>query len=230
MAEQADLSDLPTLMSHLLAGASRGGDPATSRLLEAAAAALQREVAEAKVQRGMAVASQTLAAELSLKVEQLQARLIAAEDGVPADNAPRANTTAYSHSAATLYERGGPWAPSPSAAPVEARSAAAGRDDGPPRAFKTWVEAPSTQGSAAGSSAPPAAPAAAAEAEVDVMVQNLKQRFRQSGVALPLEKHSGCVYRLGAKKLSLNLRNSRLMVRVGGGYADFLEYLSKASI
>ena len=34
------------------------------------------------------------------------------------------------------------------------------------------------------------------------MVQNLKQRFRQSGVALPLEKHSGCVYRLGAKKLS----------------------------
>ena len=47
MAEQADLSDLPTLMSHLLAGASRGGDPATSRLLEAAAAALQREVAEA---------------------------------------------------------------------------------------------------------------------------------------------------------------------------------------
>ena len=149
---------------------------------------------------------------------------------MPADNAPRANTTAYSHSAATLYERGGPWAPSPSAAPVEARSAAAGRDDGPPRAFKTWVEAPSTQGSAAGSSAPPAAPAAAAEAEVDVMVQNLKQRFRQSGVALPLEKHSGCVYRLGAKKLSLNLRNSRLMVRVGGGYADFLEYLSKASI
>ena len=133
MAEQADLSDLPTLMSHLLAGASRGGDPATSRLLEAAAAALQREVAEAKVQRGMAVASQTLAAELSLKVEQLQARLLAAEDGVPADNAPRANTTAYSHSAATLYERGGPWAPSPSAAPVEARSAAAGRDDGPPR-------------------------------------------------------------------------------------------------
>ena len=61
------------------------------------------------------------------------------------------------------------------------------------------------------------------------MVQNLKQRFRQSGVALPLEKHLGCVYRLGAKKLS-TLRNSRLMVRVGGGYADFLEYLSKASI
>ena len=90
------------------------------------------------------------------------------------------------------------------------------------------MEAPST-GSAAGSSAPPAAPAAAAEAEVDVM-RDLKQRFRQSGVALPLEKHSGCVYRLGAKKLSLNLRNSRLMVRVGGGYADFLEDLSKASI
>ena len=33
------------------------------------------------------------------------------------------------------------------------------------------------------------------------MVENLKQRFRQSGVALPLEKHAGTVYRLGAKKL-----------------------------
>jgi len=28
------------------------------------------------------------------------------------------------------------------------------------------------------------------------MVENLKQRFRQSGVALPLEKHAGTVYRL----------------------------------
>ena len=41
----------------------------------------------------------------------------------------------------------------------------------------------------------------------------LKQRFRQSGVTLPLEKHAGTVYRLGAKKLSLNIRSSRLMVR-----------------
>ena len=29
---------------------------------------------------------------------------------------------------------------------------------------------------------------------------------------------------------ALNIRSSRLMVRVGGGYCDFLEYLSKASI
>ena len=41
------------------------------RLLEAAASALQAQVAEAKVQRGLAVASQTLAAELSLKCERL---------------------------------------------------------------------------------------------------------------------------------------------------------------
>ena len=35
-------------------------------------------------------------------------------------------------------------------------------------------------------------------------------------MALPLEKHAGSVYRLGAKKLSLNIRSSRLMVRVAG--------------
>ena len=175
MAEQADLSDLPTLMSHLLAGAPRGGDPATSRL-----PGRRRRVAaggEAKVQRGMAVAPQTLAAERSLKVEQLQARLPAA---CP-PTTRRANTTAYALGRhAVRARRPGrrrrarrPWR----------RGRRGGPRHGPPRAFKTWVEAPSTQGSAAGSSAP-SAPAAAAEAEVDVMVQNLKQRFRQSGVAL----------------------------------------------
>ena len=84
MAEQADLSDLPTLMSHLLAGAS--AVIRRPRLLEAAAPRCRWWP---KVQRGMAVASQTLAAG-DLKVEQLQARLLAARN-VPADNAPRAN-------------------------------------------------------------------------------------------------------------------------------------------
>lgn len=62
------------------------------------------------------------------------------------------------------------------------------------------------------------------------MVFNLKQRFKQSGVTLPLEKHAGTVYRLGSRKLQLSIRNSRLMVRVGTTYTDFLEYLSKAAL
>lgn len=69
-----------------------------------------------------------------------------------------------------------------------------------------------------------------AERAVDGMVFNLKQRFKQSGVTLPLEKHAGTVYRLGSRKLQLSIRNSRLMVRVGASYTDFLEYLSKAAL
>lgn len=125
-----------------------------------------------------------------------------------------------------------------------------------PRAFKTWVQDPpqpwlgahATAASACNgprtscgsgnfaatgggyASGGAAADSTEGERGVDAMVDNLKQRFKQSGVVLPLEKHSGCVYRLGARKLSLNIRNSRLMVRVGGGYCDFLEYLSKAAL
>ena len=34
----------------------------------------------------------------------------------------------------------------------------------------------------------------------------------------------------GAGKLQLSLRNSRLTVRVGSNFIDFLEYLSKAAL
>ena len=75
---------------------------------------------------------------------------------------------------------------------------------------------------------------AAVDAEVDhnveAMVFNLKQRFKQSGVTLPLEKQSqGGVYRLGSRKLQLSVRSNRLTVRVGQNYTDFLEFLSKAA-
>ena len=103
-----------------------------------------------------------------------------------------------------------------------------------PRAFKTWAQdqPAAARGVAGGgarantalaSTAPPSggggggaggnpADIDPAERAVEAMVENLKQRFRQSGVALPLEKHAGTVYRLGAKKLALNIRSSRLMV------------------
>ena len=69
-----------------------------------------------------------------------------------------------------------------------------------------------------------------AEQAVDAMVFNLKQRFKQSGVTLPLEKQSGPVFRLGSRKLQLSIKNGRLTVRVGQNYIDFLEYLSKAAL
>uniref|UniRef100_A0A7S3AL33 Uncharacterized protein n=1 Tax=Haptolina ericina TaxID=156174 RepID=A0A7S3AL33_9EUKA len=66
-------------MQHLLAGAAhtRGSSDGVgyARLLEAAAQAIQQQMAEAKVQRGLAIASQTIASELALKCEQLQQRI-----------------------------------------------------------------------------------------------------------------------------------------------------------
>ena len=68
------------------------------------------------------------------------------------------------------------------------------------------------------------------EREEDEAMGNLKQRFKQSGVTLPLEKQSqGGVYRLGSRKLQLSVRSNRLTVRVGQNYTDFLEFLSKAA-
>ena len=74
--EDAQLSDPTILTKHLMEASShaRGSVDGTgfARLLEAAAQALQQAVAEARVQRGLAIASQTLASELAMKCEQLQ--------------------------------------------------------------------------------------------------------------------------------------------------------------
>ena len=74
--DDAQLSDLSVLMKHLLSVAAhmRGttDGAGVARRLEAAAQALQQQSAEAKVQRGLAVASQTLASQLALKCEQVQ--------------------------------------------------------------------------------------------------------------------------------------------------------------
>lgn len=73
--EDAQLQDASTLMQHLLEasqyarGSVDGGGFA--RLLEAAAQLIQQQAAENKVQRGLAIASQTLASELAIKCEQL---------------------------------------------------------------------------------------------------------------------------------------------------------------
>ena len=38
------------------------------------------------------------------------------------------------------------------------------------------------------------------------------------------------VYRLGNRKLSLKVQNERLVVRVGGGFCDLIEFLEKVRI
>ena len=74
--EDAQLTDPQVLTKHLLEASSyaRGSVDGLgfARLFEAAAQALQQVTAEARVQRGLAIASQTLASELAYKCEQLQ--------------------------------------------------------------------------------------------------------------------------------------------------------------
>ncbi|KAL1528244.1 hypothetical protein AB1Y20_009602 [Prymnesium parvum] len=296
--ESDQLTDPSALTEHLYAGAAhvRGRSDGTplARLLEAAAQAIQRQVAEAKVQRGLAIASQTIASELALKCEQLQQRLEGHAGEVPSARldtrgasplllggyagapgpivAPPASSPASpdvppppwgaqppqppppsmlpiradsgasppAAPAAYLQQAQPPSmysAAPPAASPAPARAAAAAENASDrlgPRAFKTWVPDPvQPQGNGVGAprhGQEPPPPDPETERQVDSMVENLKLRFKQSGVTLPLEKTSGCVYRLGSRKLALNIRNNRLMVRVGNGYCDFLEYLSKATL
>lgn len=79
LSDSEQLSDPSVLTEHLYSGAASvrsSGDPSgLARLLEAAAQAVQRQAAEARVQRGLAIASQTIASELALKCEQLQQRI-----------------------------------------------------------------------------------------------------------------------------------------------------------
>jgi len=287
--EDAALQDPQTLMAHLLDASvyARGSVDGSgfARLLEAAAHVIQQQMAECHVQRGLAISSQTLATELAMKCEQLQAggggymhdqyhspRSIAPAPAPPQSMfggsraaAPAAMPAPPVHQSPTMpphvrpqqFETAGAAEVTPadgnfSCLPGETGPRASSAERG-----STWMgerqsdqwrnghpSAAAAQTYGSGGSPPPrdatregqaaanGAGTADPEAEraVDGMVFNLKQRFKQSGVTLPLEKHAGTVYRLGSRKLQLSIRNSRLMVRVGASYTDFLEYLSKAAL
>lgn len=69
-------------------------------------------------------------------------------------------------------------------------------------------------------------------ARVEALVDALKTRFRQSGVPLPLVRQSGSgtVYRLGSRRVSLGVREGRLTVlSASGEHTDLLEYLSRSA-
>ena len=249
------------------------------RLLEQAAVALQQQQQDAQIQRGIAIASQTLANELALKCERLQDSepsmaaeqqqhlLMAAAAATPANNSwrhhslpaerlvPPSSQPPPNLPAASLAASGGGVDPL-SAATVGAQCARVEAGANPMHGGqpKTWAQGEQQSAEPWGGNSADRRPAnatinaslsnstglrnepsavvdAEAEASVDAKVFDLKQRFKQSGVTLPLEKQSGAVYRLGSRKLQLSIRNSRLTVRVGSSnFIDFLEYLSKAAI
>ena len=315
--DDTDLHDPSVLTKHLLDASAYARSTVEgiglARLLEAAAQALQQQSAEAKVQRGLAIASQTLASELALKYEHLQQQqqhAAGAAGGAGGFFSPQAHQAQAAAAAVPMFmsgmtplsraaggatpgaappgglqqpQQGGSPAiggalamdVAPAAAPGAANGGGAaaftsgspggGLDGsmnypGAARVSKTWVSGEqagpwdnggvggrpggatingsenlaaasgAADGGGGGGGGTPSADDADTEYQVDGMVFNLKQRFKQSGVTLPLEKANGVVYRLGTRKLQLSIRNSRLTVRVGNSYLDFLEYLSKAAL
>ena len=269
--DDAALQDPQTLLNHLLDASAyaRGSFDGAgfARLLEAAASVIQQQMAECRVQRGLAIASQTLATELAMKCEQLQqsqgayvhdqytsprpmapapmqqpsmfgASRAPAPAAMPAAALSHQSPTLTPHIAGEVPHSDAGLPPLPGGVGEPRGAAWMGQSDQfrnghpPPAAgSQTYGSCGSAQ-QARAPQPPPTDAAADAETEraVDGMVHNLKQRFKQSGVTLPLEKHAGTVYRLGSRKLQLSIRNSRLMVRVGSSYTDFLEYLSKAAL
>jgi hypothetical protein len=64
-------------------------------------------------------------------------------------------------------------------------------------------------------------------ADVDAHIQDLAAQFRDNGVLLPLERIDDYSYALGGKKIMLSYVDSKLLVRTGGGFTPFLEYLER---
>jgi len=71
-------------------------------------------------------------------------------------------------------------------------------------------------------------------ADVDEFVGVLKKRFAANGIELPLSKLSDCVYQLGKRKVHLSVQGGgvnaggSLVVRLGGGWQSFYEFLDRA--
>ena len=68
--------------------------------------------------------------------------------------------------------------------------------------------------------------------QIDKMVNDIKEQFKEKGVILPLKRVKDCVYAFGEgkaeRKVHLNIVNGVLKVKIGGGYDDFLKFLSQS--
>jgi hypothetical protein len=65
---------------------------------------------------------------------------------------------------------------------------------------------------------------------VDSMVKELIRNLQLRGVDLPMRKVTNCVYLINNKRLNLAVISDKLVVKVGGGHQDFLEYLNKSKV
>jgi hypothetical protein len=197
-------------------------------LLLEAALAIEHLSSELHVQRGMAIASQTLAEQLSHRLEAYQGghRDARADGRAARASLARAQPASRSQrrSDGLLDER---WA-SPyarmdaSVSPLPFGTASAERLPDEFGELPSGFRASAHTGEDVDEEAP--------ETHIDALVASLKLRFRQSGVPLPLAKQQGSVYRLGSRRVNLAVHEGRLTVRSPAGeHTDLLEYLSKST-
>ena len=66
--------------------------------------------------------------------------------------------------------------------------------------------------------------------KVDQEAERIVRKFREDGFHLPLTYVEGFGYSLGGKKVHLAVFGKKLNIRFGGGYIDFMEYLSQKKI
>ena len=57
-----------------------------------------------------------------------------------------------------------------------------------------------------------------------------KEIYKSNGFKLPLSKVHDCTYKLGKRKILLNMIGGELQVLMGGGWQNFEEFLSRTQI
>ena len=70
----------------------------------------------------------------------------------------------------------------------------------------------------------------AKSAQIHEKVESICDKFKQDGFHLPLSYMEGFGYSLGGKKIHLAVFGKKLHIRFGGGYIDFMDYLSQKKI
>jgi len=66
---------------------------------------------------------------------------------------------------------------------------------------------------------------------IGAKVEALQQKFRIQGVELPVTHVKGDMYRIGKKrKAAMGIRKGKLVVRVGRGFCDLIEYLERLPV
>merc|ERR1711865_169212 len=66
---------------------------------------------------------------------------------------------------------------------------------------------------------------------ISAKMRAMQQKFKMQGVELPVTHVKGDMYRIGTKrKMAVGIRKGKLVVRVGGGFCGFIEFLERLPI